>query len=221
MATIIKRESQVHNSGTNLSSVAYDLSDMASQADEYLNTVRQEAAKIIQEAKQEAIQVRQQAEQAGRQAAEEAVEAILDKKVAEQMRTLSPAIARAVQLIEDSRNDWMRHWEASAVKIACAIASRIVQREITQQPEITLNWIRETLQLAAGSAELTLRIHPDNHKTLGRQIEELTKVFGGIAPTQIVADETLSPHGCVISTEFGTLDMQLETQLDRIAEELS
>jgi flagellar biosynthesis/type III secretory pathway protein FliH len=36
-----------------------------------------------------------------------------------------------------------------------------------------------------------------------------------------VADDAVSPGGCRLNTEFGTIDKQLETQLERIKEELS
>ncbi|MCG8449916.1 MAG: hypothetical protein MI725_10095 [Pirellulales bacterium] len=216
MATIIKREHPLHSSGA-----SYDLSEMAGQADDYLGAVRAEAAKIIQEAKQESIEIRRHAEEAGREAAQAAVESILDAKVAKQLETLTPALATAVQQIEDSRQEWLRHWETSAVQFANAIAARIIRRELCQQPEIALEWIQETLQLAAGAAELTVRLHPTDYRTLGNQVQELAALFGGAAPATIVADDSVSAAGCVVTTKFGAFDMQLETQLARLAQELS
>ena len=220
MATIIKREAQMHPSGTTLRTVAYDLTDMASQGDSYLDNVRAEAAKIIQQAKAEAAKIRQQAEQAGRQTAEEAVESVLDKKVAQQMKSLTPALATAAQQIEDSRQDWLRHWEESAVKLATGIAARIVRRELSVQPDIALQWVQEALQFSAGAAELTVQLHPADHQTLGEQVKQLAAVFSQVAPATVVAEPSVSPGGCIVKTEFGSIDLQLETQLARLAEEM-
>ncbi|MCH2115160.1 MAG: hypothetical protein MK171_09670 [Pirellulales bacterium] len=221
MATIIKRESQISSSGTALRGVAYGPSDMASQAEAYLDGVRGEAAKIIQEAKQESARIREQAERMGHQAAKSAAESLLDEKVARQVQTLTPALASAVQLIEDSRQEWLHHWEASIIQLASAIALRIVRRELKQQPDITLTWITESLQLAGGAAEVTVRLHPTDYQTLGSQVEQLATVMGQAAPGKIIADETISLGGCVVTTEFGSIDMQLETQLARLAEEMN
>ena len=220
MATIIKNN-QVHTSGASRGHVAYDLSDMEGQADEYLESVRTAATKIIQEAREEAVKIRKEAEEAGRKAAEAAVEKILDEKVARQMQTLTPALNQAVQFIEDSRQDWLRHWDTAAIQISCAIAKRIIGRELQAQPEITLEWVTEALRLAAGKAELTIRLNPAEYQTLGKQVEELAKVFGKAAPAKIVADESVASCGCVVATEFGSIDMQLNSQLERLAEELS
>ncbi|MDZ4658921.1 MAG: FliH/SctL family protein [Bythopirellula sp.] len=221
MATIIKTETQAHPTGTPLRRVAYDLRDFSGQADDYLDRVRGEAAKIVLQAKQEAEKIRSQAEQAGRRAAEEAIEKILDDKVAQQMRTVTPALQNAVAQIVDSQADWQRHWEKSIVKLACAFAKRIVRRELQQQPEIALEWIREALQLASGAAEITLRLHPHDLVTLRSQVEQLAAVFSPAAPARIVGDETISLGGCRLETQFGSIDQQLETQLARISEELS
>ncbi|MBD15481.1 MAG: hypothetical protein CMJ72_09990 [Planctomycetaceae bacterium] len=220
MATIIKRESQMHSSGTSLRGVAYDLSNIESQAESYLGDVRGEAAKIIQQAKQEATKIRKQAEQAGRQTAEAAVEAILDKKVVQQMKTMTPALAKAVQQIEDSRLDWMRHWEKSAIQLATGIAAQIIRRELSQHPEIAIQWVQEALQLSAGAAEITVHLHPTDYETIGNQVEQLASVFCQAAPATIIADDSVSRGGCLVTTEFGSVDLQLETQLSRLAEEM-
>ncbi|QEG33054.1 FliH/SctL family protein [Bythopirellula goksoeyrii] len=221
MATIIKNKTQARTTGVPLREVAYDLTDFSGQAENYLDQVRAEAMKIVQKAKQEAIAIRSQAEEAGRKAAHAAVEKILDEKVAQQMRTLSPALAAAVGQIVDSRSSWERHWEGAIVDLACAISARIVRREISATPEISLDWIRESLELAGGAAEISLHLNPTDLTTLRDQIQRLTEILSPAAPARLVPDETITSGGCRVETEFGTVDMQLETQLKRLAEEMS
>lgn len=220
MATIIKHDAQFVASGTELRNVAYDLTDMSTQADAYLAQVRAEAAKIVQQAEQEAARIRKESEVAGKKAAEAAIERILDQKVAQQMQTLTPALAAAVQQIEDSRQQWLSHWESSATRLACQIAERITRREIENEPAIALEWLQSALKMCAGSAEITVRLNPTDHETLGGQVQQLVDVFQATANANIVADPSISLSGCRIETEFGTVDNQLETQLERLQEEL-
>jgi flagellar assembly protein FliH len=221
MATIIKTHVPEQLSGTAFRAVAYDLTDMAAQADGYLGTVRGQAAQIVEQAKREAAAIRQQAEAAGRRAAEEAIDRILSEKVAQQMKTLTPALQSAVRQVEDSKQAWLRQWESAAVELALAIAKRLVQGELARRPEISLQWIRESLELAAGSGDVTIRLNPADEQTLRRQVEQLAGAFAPLATVKVVADDAISPGGCRLNTEFGTIDKQLETQLDRIKEELS
>jgi flagellar biosynthesis/type III secretory pathway protein FliH len=221
MATIIKRESEFYPSGTRLSAMALDMNDMSGQADEYLEAVRAEALKIVEVARQEALAVRAQSELAGREAAEAAIERILEEKVAQQMKSLTPALAQASKQIEDSRQEWLQTWESRTVQLACAIARRIVRRELQHQPDLPTKWVAEALRMCAGSAEITLRLNPADHATLGGQAAKLAEEFHSAAPAKIVADESITPGGCRVETEFGSIDQQIETQLERIAEELS
>src|SRR6478609_1804739 len=93
MATIIRKDSPRETaSGRMPQPVSFSFADMRGQANDYLGTVRGEAAKIVQQAHQQAEQIRRQAEVAGRKAAEAAAEQVLDERVGKRMETLLPAL---------------------------------------------------------------------------------------------------------------------------------
>lgn len=220
MATIIRTHEPERASGTAFRAVAYDLTDMAAQADDYLGTVNGEASQIIERAKREADAIRKQAEAAGRHAAEQAIERVLDEKVAQQMKTLTPALQAAIRQVEDAKQAWLQHWERCAVELAVKIAGRLVRAELQRQPQISVEWIRESLQLAAGSSDVTLRLHPSDQGALASQVQRLAAVFAPLAKVNVLADPAISLGGCKLQTEFGSIDQQLETQLERVKQEL-
>src|SRR4051812_20738039 len=123
MATIIRKDSpQEAPSGRATQAIAFSFTDMRGQANNYLGTVRAEAAKIVQQAHQQAEQIRRQAEVAGRKAAEAAVERILDEKVGKRMQTLLPALENLIAEMNDTKAQLLSRWEHSALKVATAIA---------------------------------------------------------------------------------------------------
>ena len=228
MATIIKPASSPESlppvsssAAASVHPVAFNLDEFQGQADRYLDTVRSEAARIIGQAHQEAEQIRQQAEEAGKTAAEQAIGRILDEKVAAQMQTLLPAMRDVADKLEDAKRDWLRHWQRQAVHLATAIAERIIRRELRQQPELSLAWIEEALELASGSADVTVRLSPQDHESLGTHGALLEEKLSHIANLQFVADSGISDGGCRVTTQFGSIDNRLETQLARIEEELT
>lgn len=221
MATIIKHEQLRQASGTAFRQVAYDLTDMAAEADDYLGNVRREASKIVEQARRDAAAVRQEAEAAGRKAAEQAIERILDEKIAKQMKTLTPALAAAAAQIQDAKQGWLEQWEQRAVALAAAMAERLVRGELARRPEISLQWIREALELVSGSGEFAIHLHPGDFETLQRQAAQLAAAMHPTATVRLTADPTVTPGGCRVATEFGNVDMQIETQLERIKQELS
>jgi len=186
----------------------------------YVGRVRSEAAKIIADARREAVQIKAKAAEEGRQAALQAVEASLKTRLEQQLKNVLAALQQAALAIEQSRHAWQQHWERHAVELAAGIAERLCRREIARQPEISIAWIRESLELAAGSAQMTLRLNPQDHAMLGPQVEAIARQVASAGTLQIVADASVTPGGCRIETEFGSLDQQLEAQLARITEEL-
>ncbi len=221
MATIIKHEEWQQASGTAFRQVAYDLTDMAAEADDYLGGVRREAAKIVEQARRDAAAVRQEAEAAGRRAAEQAIERILDEKVAKQMTTLTPALHAAVEQIREAKQVWLRQWESRAVDLAAAIAARLVRGELSRQPQITLTWVREALELATGAGQFAIHLNPGDHQGLERQVSQLAAAVNPTATVRLAADASVSAGGCRVITEFGSIDMQIEAQLERIKQELN
>jgi len=186
----------------------------------YLGRVRSEAAEIVNQARKEAAQIKSKATEEGRQAAIQAAQASLKTRLDQQLGEILTALRQAVVQIEQSRHAWQQHWERHAVTLAAAIAARICRRELSRQPEISLAWIREALQLAGNNAEVVVRLHPGDHTALASQVEKLKHELNGIGAIKIIADPAISAAGCQVDTEFGSLDQQLESQLARITEEL-
>src|SRR5437868_9525383 len=182
MAGIIKAGSQrttSHQAG----GVAFNFADMGST---YLTKVQGEANKIIEEARIEAARIKKDAAEEGRRAAMQAVEATLRGKVEQQLTTIVPALKQAVQSVLDARQVWQRYWEQHALKLSSAIASRIVRREVQRVPLITVELIREALQLAAGNERITLRVSPTDYETLKDHIARITSEMTSLAETKVV-----------------------------------
>jgi flagellar assembly protein FliH len=221
MATVIHKNNMSASSDRSaVRPVAFNFEDMNDRASDYLESVRREAAKIVQQAHQQAETIRRQAEQAGRAAAEEAAQRAIDEKIGRQLGTLVPAIEQFIAELNESKAEWLRQWENAALSVATEIAQRVIRRELAQRPEIALDWISEALRLAAGGSDIKLRLNPADHESLGTQVERIAQALCQLAPTAIVADPAITPGGCVVDTRFGQIDQQIEAQLARLQEEL-
>lgn len=216
MAGIIKCSGRTH-SPSGEASVAYQFDDMG-QA--YLDRVRAEASKIIADARGEAARIKAKAADEGKQAAMQAVEASLRAKIDQQVQSLVGALKQAVNSITQSRQAWQQQWETHGIHVAIAIANRIIRREIATTPEISLDLIREALQLASGQQRIIIRLNHADHAALAGKAEQIVRELGHVAETQIIADAAISPGGCRVETPYGAIDQQIETQLARITKEL-
>ncbi len=213
MATIIRAADHEHSG----QSVPFDLDDLTVQAETPRNGGRTEAKLIIEAARQEAEEVREQARREGLQHGTEQVEQMVGRRLA----GVLPALRNAVEDILHAKHAWLRHWEACGVRVATAIAERVIRRELSQRPEITVGLVREALELAAGNSHLRIHLNPADREALGDRIGLLAKELSPLTTAELVSDPTITPGGCRVETQFGSVDQQLETQLKRIEEELT
>lgn len=201
--------------------VAFNFEDMAAQAGRYLEKVRGEAAQIVAQAQKEAIEIRRRADAEGRQAGQQAVAETVRQQLGQQLATLIPALQQMIQQIEDARQAWLQHWEKTTVHLATQIAARLIRRQLSTQPDIPVDLIREALELAAGSSHIRLVLNPTDYQTLQPQVEMLLREFAPLGEAEVVADPRISPGGCRVETQFGVIDQQWESQLQRIEEEMT
>ncbi len=216
MATVIKANEHKGSPGH----VAFNFDDMSKQAEGYLEQIRVRAARLVTAAQEEAATIRQQAEADGLAAATAEIERLANERVAVQLKTAMPAIHATVAELNQARDGCLIAWENRAVQLACSIASRIIRREISQTPEITMTLIREALNMAVGSPQIQVKMNPADIDALADHLEPLRKELGRGSQAEIVPDASITPGGCRIDTSFGTIDQQIEAQLARIEEEL-
>jgi flagellar assembly protein FliH len=219
MTTIIKAGMPL-TSGTGVRAVALELSDVKKQAEEYLAKAQQQANSLIEQAQQTAEVIRAKSQQEGQDAAREAIDQLLDEKIAQRLVTLQPALEQTVIELQRARQDWLAEWERGAVQLTTAIAARVVRREIEKKPEISTELIREALELATGFGQVKIHLNPQDHTALGSQVQTLAADLANLAPADIIADDSVTAGGCRVETQFGSIDQQIESQLERIAEEL-
>ena len=216
MAGVIKAATN-YTGETGGPAVPFQFGDMGH---DYLQKVRAEAAAIVKQARDEAAKVKASAMEEGKKAAIAAAEHTLRTRIDQQMQTLLPTLQQAVQQVQQSRLAWQRHWEEHALRLAIGIAEKVIRQQIAQQPEITLELIREGLELAHGNERITVRLNPADHAALGDRVLKVSQPLAQLGKVQILPDPQISAGGCRIDTEFGNVDQRIETQLDRIAQEL-
>jgi flagellar assembly protein FliH len=217
MKTIIKANEPAHSP----QAIAFNFDDMTDKAKAYLATVQVEANRIIADAKQQAQAIRQQAEKEGQAAAMKAMEKTTEQKVADQMQSLLPALKKVVADLDQAKQAWLKQWEHQAIRVSAAMAERVIRRELSKQPNITLALVREALELAGGTADVRIYLNPEDHQALGKQAQLLIRELGRAGAAELVANQDIGRGGCRVETQFGQIDQQIATQLARLEEELS
>jgi flagellar biosynthesis/type III secretory pathway protein FliH len=114
------------------------------------------------------------------------------------------------------RAEMIHRTERQMVQLALAIAKRIVQREVSLDPDLLLAMARVALDRLGETAKVTIRLHPEDYATVGAaRVGEMAK--GNVA---IEADARLGRGGCRIESDMGMLDVGIDAQLQEVGRAL-
>lgn len=221
----------------------FNFEDLKSQAEEYLASVKQKAGEFLEqtihdaqvqrdEILEEADRIRRNAHEEGfragvRQGLEQA-ESLIQESVQQRLdHELAPAVQFAEKGIQELfrrclslREELSRNWESAFLQLICRISQVVIRQELERDPQISVRWIREALELCSGENTLMLLMNPEDVRNLGPSLERLRGEFRQLGQIEIKAEPQLARGDCILKTENGQLDQRLATQLARIEEEL-
>jgi len=128
---------------------------------------------------------------------------------------IEPLMARMARTIEDfalTRRTLHREAEKDVIKLAIAIAKRILCREVSLDPEVLIGIARAALDRIEARELLTVRVHPDDVGSLTREKDALHIPRA----VEISGDPGLERGSLVFETRQGVLDASLTSQLAEI-----
>jgi flagellar assembly protein FliH len=214
------------------SKVVFNFDDLRQRGDAYLDTVRQQIGDMIVSAESEAVELRKSAHERGyaegkreglqhaREAIEQQAREIAENTAARGLATALPALKSVAESLGVERDRWIADWEAVGVRLAAAIAERLLGRQLKLEPGVARDMIREALQLAVGAPRIRVHLHGDDAALLGKQAAEVARSMARCGEVEIIPDNSLQRGGCLIETQHGQIDARIETVLDRIVAEL-
>ena len=166
---------------------------------------RAEAAALLTRARSEADALRADASAAHEAARREGFETGRAEGVAGAAVAVAAAEAEAARLVAAAG--------PTAIALAVKMAEKIVGRAVTLAPEIMAEIAAGALaSCRPGAGTVRLRIHPDDLPAVEARRAAL-EAGAPAAALELVADEAVGRHGCVIETPQGRVDARLETQL--------
>ena len=122
-------------------------------------------------------------------------------------------LAQTLEELSGLRDNMVRQTERELVQLSVAIARRILQREVSVDPELTAALAHIALERLGGAAPATVRLHPDDYANVtAGQITPL-----GSRQVEVLADATVARGGCLVESEFGFINASVDAQVDEIA----
>ncbi|NUU61423.1 FliH/SctL family protein [Paenibacillus agri] len=179
------------------------------EAEEWWRQRREQDEHLVEAVKSEAFQ---QGYQEGIQKAEEEMQ----RKLAEMMEEARAVLQEAYK----ARDVIIQEAEPFLVELSCDIAEKIVDKQLTLEPQFAMELIRKNLARKREQGLISLCVSPAQFAFVNAAREELALAVDSQAELQILPDSTVKDQGCVIRSSFGSIDARIDTQLSEIKKEL-
>jgi len=161
-------------------------------------------AEVQAEAAAREAQARRAGFEEGQAAARRSLEGPLKEALERSARTLAELAGLRRLLRQEAEQD--------LVRLAVAIARRILRRELSTDPQAILGLVKAAFERLDTREVLRIRVHPEDARTLEGCFADL----GVPQRIEVVADRRLERGALLVESERGELDASVETQLEEI-----
>jgi len=206
----IKLESQ--NILTETEQMVMELLQKArNEARDIITNAREEAEVVKTQAGEEAVSIRQKAHQ-------EAYEKGLRQAQQEIEGDRQAAIQQSQALLEEARQSKLkvfRSCEGDIVRLVMAMVKKVIAGELNTNPDIIINILQEAIDFLDRPENITVYVNPQEVENILEVMDKgyLTDIGTNHINMNIKADERVSRGGCLLESDAGSVDAQLETRI--------
>lgn len=141
-----------------------------------------------------------------------------DSQADARLQSALAALHAASEQLHAQQDRCLEQAQAETVRLAVAIAERLLDRTLTTHPESVVDLVRSALQWSVGAERLSIRLHPADAELVTSAAATLQTATD--ATLEFVADESLTRGDCVVEAPNGRVDARREILLQRITDEL-
>ncbi|HZZ38890.1 MAG TPA: FliH/SctL family protein [Acidobacteriaceae bacterium] len=127
------------------------------------------------------------------------------------MQNTAERLAQSVKQLAEVRPRLCKEAEADILRLAMAIAQRILHRQLAIDPEALVALAKVSLDRVGRQEQIRVRVNPALREPV---LAVLTRLSS--RPIDVLADTNLEAGGLIFETSRGHLDASIHSQLDEI-----
>lgn len=164
----------------------------------------QNAQGIVEAAQRKAQEIVENAERSRARIHAEAREAGRQEGLGQATEVLLRAKMQAGEILTASEHD--------ILELAAKVAEKIIGRDLERDPEVLLEICASAIENVRNVKQMVLRVNPRDAGILRENQKRLMDSIGRSVDVAVKEDNEVASGGCIVQTEFGTIDAQLPTQ---------
>jgi flagellar assembly protein FliH len=126
-----------------------------------------------------------------------------------------------VNSIHTIKTDLVHQNEAHIMTTIFRIAEKIAYGHIAENPDLVLPVIKESIELAQSDDEVTILVSPEQIDFIENLKKLSNRDFDFLKNIRLQPSNTIVSGGCIVETNYGVIDAQVETRVAKIWTELS
>ncbi len=141
-------------------------------------------------------------------------------KVVEENDALFKGLKKAVEELRNEINNIWGNCEKEIIHLSLAIAKKITCAEISKNSrEITERVVAEAVGKVKGKKIASISMSAKDLE--GFELKKISDINALEAGCEIVADDDVSPGGCMVVTDYGAVNAEIESRWDEIVSTLA
>ncbi len=178
------------------------------QAKQILEAAMKERERIREEARREGLEK-------GRAEALAAAQKSERERLAPEAAAARDLLKKAAEALQGKRAELVAAAERDLVRLALAIARKIVKREVRGE-DVAAENVRRAIELTASRQVVRILVHPADLSSIEAFLPDLRREFTDILDVALEGSDTVDRGGCVVSTREGSVDATIAAQLEEI-----
>jgi flagellar assembly protein FliH len=136
-----------------------------------------------------------------------------ERRTMEEWGNAARAMREAAIALKRAADAGLEAGEHDIVRIAVAVAERIVRREVSQDPAFVTELVRRLVARVVQPGSVRLRVHPSDHARISGERDAIQKESGIAQEILVIADRRVARGSCVLETPDFVIDGSRQGQL--------
>ena len=206
---------------------AQEVKKRTEEAETIKEDAQKEAEKLIDEAKQKVESILLDAENKVQEKLKQAYDEGFEngkkagyeegykeaERLIEMLHTMiNETIARRQEILEET--------EQQIVDMVILVSRKVIKVLSDQQTDIVKNNVLQALRKVKGIASVTIRVNMKDVKLTTEHAKEFLTQVQNIEDIKVVEDSSVDVGGCIIDTDFGSIDARISSQLAELEQKI-
>ncbi|MEK6758469.1 MAG: FliH/SctL family protein [Deltaproteobacteria bacterium] len=133
---------------------------------------------------------------------------------------LFSSLAGLIEGLESARRTIIEGAEKDVAALSLAIARKVVRGEITARNDVILGCVSAALEGIPAKGQVVVKVNPRDLELVTEHRRKVESRSQAGMTVSFVADASVSKGGCMVFTDFGSVDASIENVMEEIEQRL-